>query len=142
MNLSQTSTTRPEITTKDFGALKLKFSDAKTGCDDVTYQDKLDQTNDIEDFKLHQIQLKTKEFNEKLRKNPRDEKLWLEFVDFQDQVRNHSCYSTVTCKVLLNRPQHKLGQSCTNSWHKIEWHANRRRALVSAYGAKEPGYQR
>ena len=50
MNLSQTSTTRPEITTKDFGALKLKFSDAKTGCDDVTYQDKLDQTNDIEDF--------------------------------------------------------------------------------------------
>ena len=91
MNLSQTSTTRPEITTKDFGALKLKFSDATTGCNDVTYQDKLDQTNDIEDFKLHQIQLKTKEFNEKLRKNPRDEKLWLEFVDFQDQVRSHSC---------------------------------------------------
>ena len=25
----------------------------------------------------------------------------------------HLCYSTVTCKVLLNRPQHKIGQHCT-----------------------------
>ena len=84
LNLSHTSTNRAEITSKDFGALKLKFAEAISS--DVLYQDKLDQTNDIEDFKLHQIQLKTKEFNEKLRKNPRDEKLWLEFVDFQDQV--------------------------------------------------------
>ena len=37
------------------------------------------------------------------------------------------CYSSVTCKVfiestskLLNWPQRKLGQSCTNSWHKID----------------------
>ena len=26
----------------------------------------------------------------------------------------HKCHSTVTCKVLLNRPQHKLGQLCAN----------------------------
>ena len=47
----------------------------------------------------------------------------------------HNCYSTVTCKVfieststLLNRPQQKLGQSCANSWHKIDQHATKWRA--------------
>ena len=29
------------------------------------------------------------------------------------QVRDHSCYSTVTCKLSLNGPQRKLGQLCT-----------------------------
>ena len=30
--------------------------------------------------------------------------------------------------MLLNRPERKLGQHCTNSWHKIDWHANKRHA--------------
>ena len=44
----------------------------------------------------------------------------------------HKCYSTVTCKLflestsrLLNQPQCKLGQSCVNSWHKIDRHATK-----------------
>ena len=36
------------------------------------------------DVKLHEIQQKTKDFNEKLRKNPYDVDLWMEYVDFQD----------------------------------------------------------
>ena len=47
------------------------------------------------------------------------------------------CYRTVTCKVfiestsmLLNRPQRKLGQSCPNSWHKIDQPANTGQACL------------
>jgi hypothetical protein len=40
-----------------------------------------------EDIQLSAIQLQTKNFNEKLRKNRFDEKLWIEFVDFQDKVK-------------------------------------------------------
>ena len=49
----------------------------------------------------------------------------------------NKCYSNVTCKVfiestlsLLNRPQRKLAQSCANSWHKINRHANRRHVCI------------
>jgi hypothetical protein len=31
--------------------------------------------------------MRTKEFNERLRRHPFDEKLWSELVDFQDEVR-------------------------------------------------------
>ncbi len=41
---------------------------------------------EISDFKMHHVQLKTKELNEKLRKNRFDEKLWIELIDLQDQV--------------------------------------------------------
>ena len=81
---------RPAITTKDFNAIFLKLSLTESDSSsekpkissDLTSTDK----DDSDDFKLHEIQLKTKEFNEKLRQNPRDEKSWIEFVDFQDQV--------------------------------------------------------
>ncbi len=39
---------------------------------------------DPESFKLHRVQEKTKEFNERLRESPNDIDLWLAFVDFQD----------------------------------------------------------
>ena len=46
--------------------------------------------------------------------------------------QQNTCYSTVTCKVLywinptsLNQPQHKLGQSCANSWRKSGQLTNR-----------------
>ena len=32
--------------------------------------------------------------------------------------------------MFLKWTQSKLGQSCANSWHKIAWHANRRRACL------------
>ena len=35
-------------------------------------------------FKLHLVQEKTREYNEKLRANPSDIQLWLEYVEFQD----------------------------------------------------------
>ena len=34
--------------------------------------------------------------------------------DFQDRVKQYKCYSTVTYKVLLNRPQPEVEQLCTN----------------------------
>ena len=40
-----------------------------------------------EEILFDEIQLKTKNFNEKLRKNPYDEKLWIQFIDFQEQVK-------------------------------------------------------
>ena len=35
-------------------------------------------------FKLHLVQEKTREYNERLRENPSDIQLWLEYVEFQD----------------------------------------------------------
>ena len=43
-----------------------------------------------EEILFDEIQLKTKNFNEKLRKNPYDEKLWIQFIDFQEQVKNYT----------------------------------------------------
>ena len=34
--------------------------------------------------------------------------------DFRDRVKQYKCYSTVTYKVLLNRPQPEVEQLCTN----------------------------
>ena len=49
----------------------------------------------------------------------------------------HKCYNTINFKVfiestltLLNRPQRKLGQSCANSWHKIDQYATNYRMYV------------
>ena len=42
--------------------------------------------SDDQEFELNQIQAKTKEYNEKLRRDPSDIDLWLEFVEFQDQA--------------------------------------------------------
>ncbi len=39
---------------------------------------------EAESFKLHYIQERTKDFNEKLRQNPFDVDLWLKFVEFQN----------------------------------------------------------
>ena len=89
IDLSQ-SLKRPEITTKDFNAIFLKLSltqsDSSSEKPKISSDSTSTDKDDSDDFKLHEIQLKTKEFNEKLRRNPRDEKSWIEFVDFQDQV--------------------------------------------------------
>ena len=48
-------------------------------------KDRDDKTADeVEDIQLHKIQQKTRKFNEQLRLKPKDESLWLEYVDFQD----------------------------------------------------------
>jgi hypothetical protein len=48
----------------------------------TTNQDQIEEEEE-EDFKMHEIQLKTKEFNERLRANPKNVQLWLDYVDFQ-----------------------------------------------------------
>ena len=40
--------------------------------------------DDLNDIKLHKIQLQTKEFNQQLRRTPHDVDLWLKYVDFQE----------------------------------------------------------
>ena len=42
----------------------------------------------------------------------------------------NKCYSTVTCQVLLNPPQPKLGQLCASRCSKLTRRANRRRACL------------
>ena len=74
----------------------------------------------------------TKEVDEKLpcsvsvvvAEKRKDFKFMLPFVVCCCKL-NNTCHRTVTCKVLywinptsLNQPQHKLGQSCANSWCK------------------------
>ncbi len=44
-----------------------------------------EEVGEGQSFKLHYVQERTKEYNERLRQNPEDEDLWLEFVDFQDE---------------------------------------------------------
>ena len=51
--------------------------------DDYSQED-LNDDDDENDIKLHKIQLKTKEFNQKLRRAPEDVDLWVKYVDFQD----------------------------------------------------------
>lgn len=51
--------------------------------DDYSQED-LNDDDDENDIKLHKIQLKTKEFNQKLRRAPQDVDLWVKYVDFQD----------------------------------------------------------
>ena len=51
--------------------------------DDYSQEDLIDD-DDENDIKLHKIQLKTKEFNQKLRRAPQDVDLWVKYVDFQD----------------------------------------------------------
>ena len=51
--------------------------------DDYSQEDLIDD-DDENDIKLHKIQLKTKEFNQKLRRAPEDVDLWVKYVDFQD----------------------------------------------------------
>ena len=51
--------------------------------DDYSQEDLIDD-DDENDIKLHKIQLKTKEFNQKLRRAPQDVELWVKYVDFQD----------------------------------------------------------
>ncbi len=45
---------------------------------------KEEEDSQEESFKLHYVQERTKEFNERLRAEPENVDLWLEFVDFQD----------------------------------------------------------
>ena len=48
---------------------------------------------------------------------------------------SHRCYSTVTCKVLLNRPQHKLGQLCATRCSRLTRRTNRRCACLVLFCA-------
>ena len=53
-------------------------------------------------------------------------------TDSEDEMQGkyiHSCYSAVTCKVLLNRPQSKLGQLCATRCSRL----TRRPTFVSIY---------
>ena len=99
---------RPEIRLRDLRSNLLKF-DFKI--DDSKVGENLGQStnpeDEIDDFKMHQVQLKTKEFNEKLRLNPYNEKLWIEFIDFQEQV------SIVTILVLFLQQFNNLNNSLT-----------------------------
>jgi len=68
------------ISESDLKLSKLKLEVAKVD------QDNVEGSKEEEKIQLDEIQLKTKSFNENLRKNPFDEKLWIQFVDFQEQV--------------------------------------------------------
>ena len=74
---------RPEISAKDFNSSRLKLDVGKT----ENVQGPSGESRDgDESFRLTETQLKTKQLNERLRKNPYDEKLWVELIDLQDQV--------------------------------------------------------
>ena len=45
---------------------------------------------------------------------------------FEGMNKTHECYSTVTCKVLLNWSHSKLGQYCTDSLPNLGKHITRR----------------
>jgi hypothetical protein len=82
---------RSEISSSYMSSNLLKF-DFKIEIDDSTKPSseslgrQTEPEVEISDFKMHHVQLKTKELNEKLRKNRFDEKLWIELIDLQDQV--------------------------------------------------------
>lgn len=71
-----------------------------------------DQSEEVEDseFQLHEIQQKTKTYNESLRLNPKDVKTWLEYVDFQDLALADSEFHSVAS----DEPEPKKKKSNSN----------------------------
>ena len=70
------------------GKSKIEFSKDDVGDENSEIRDKIEREEEIEGeigfFKLHEVQQKTKIFNQRLREEPKNEDLWLEYVDFQD----------------------------------------------------------
>ena len=53
------------------------------------------------------------------------------YLEIKIQNNRNICCSSVTCKVLLNGPQSKLGQLCATRCSVLTLHANRRRAFIT-----------
>ncbi|TRY74407.1 hypothetical protein TCAL_06336 [Tigriopus californicus] len=51
---------------------------------------------DTDTIKLHEVQQKTKEFNEQLRQEPNDIRLWLNFVEFQNVSYENASFDEVS----------------------------------------------